>query len=294
MPTLTNKHEIPESIVGAIERDTYTGPDGNDLDVISVTQLISPPKIRMLKHRHREEITEDVADQIWKLLGTSVHSVIERAETKDSLVEERLTMKVGSKTISGQTDYYKDGVLQDFKVTSVWSVVYNPEGKAEWTNQLNCLALLYRNAGFEVNKLQVVAILRDHQSSKARTDASYPQIPIAVIDVPLWSKESQEDYVKFMVGFHEASEALADDEIKACTPEERWQTETKYAVKKVGNKRALKVFDDPTSASLFMGQQESNCTIEERPGEDKRCMGYCPVKQFCHHGRSLGELQMEV
>ena len=62
---LTNKFDAPASIVAAIEADPYT-KDGADF---SVTELISPPQIRRLWKKHEEEISIDVRDEVWKLLG---------------------------------------------------------------------------------------------------------------------------------------------------------------------------------------------------------------------------------
>lgn len=284
---LTNNYGLPDSIVNAITNDPYD-LDTNDLSKISVTTLISPPKMRMLKARHKDEIEEDVSDQVWKLLGSSVHAMIERAETSDALVEERLEFKIGEKTISGKTDIYKDGEIQDYKVTSVWSIVYSPEGKKEWEEQLNCLAFLYRKAGFEVGSLKIIAILRDWQSSKAKTDPSYPQVPIVQINIPLWTLEAQADYIHLRTSLHVSAESKEDDQIDPCRPEDRWATETKYAVMKNTNKRADKVFDSHNDAGLYILQKQldadkNSYRVEDRPGTDKRCTEYCSVKSFCHY-----------
>lgn len=295
MPLLTNRFGLPQSIFDAISQDTYDGR--LDLPTISVTTLIAPPKIRMLKIRHAEEISEDVSDNIWKLLGSSVHSMIERAETKDSLVEQRLEMRVGTKTVSGKTDIYtSDHCIQDYKVTSAWSVVYSPEGKTEWTNQLNVLALLYREAGFQVDRLQIIAILRDWSSTNAKRDSNYPQIPIVVIEITLWTKEEQIKYVTERVQIHSMVENIPDDNIPECSPEDRWQTETKFAVYKNANKRADKVCDSSIEAQSYIDVQDKKHSwrFEVRPGEDKRCSQCCQVKQFCHYGRNLGKIEMEI
>ncbi len=256
MSILTNEYGLPQSLVNAIANDQYDGPR-NDLSVISVTTLISPPKIRMLRHRHQGEITEDVSQKVWILLGQSVHSILERAESGNDLVEQRLTMQVGDRTVSGKTDLYNEyGVISDYKVTSTWAIVFSPEGKKEWIEQLNCLALLYRNAGFEVKKLQIVAILRDWSAANAKKGGDYPKIPVVVVDIPLWSKCDQEAFVHQRVMLHRAAEGLIDDTIPACTSEERWQTQTKFAVMKNDNKRADKVFDDLAEANEYMAAQD--------------------------------------
>jgi len=69
----TNKHNLPSSIVRAVENDTHrTNGD------ISVTTLIDAPQIRMLKRANT--ITEDVMDRVWALYGTAMHHILERGE----------------------------------------------------------------------------------------------------------------------------------------------------------------------------------------------------------------------
>ncbi len=72
---LTNKFDTPDAIVAAIEADPYT-KDGADF---SVTELISPPQIRRLWKKHHEDISIDVRDEVWKLLGKGVHAALEQA-----------------------------------------------------------------------------------------------------------------------------------------------------------------------------------------------------------------------
>jgi len=116
---LTNKYNLPESFVNCIKNDTYTGPQANT-NKISVTTIINPPKIHFLKCRHWDEIEEDLSENIWRLIGSSVHAMLERAEGKDSIVEERLNKEIDGITLSGAFDLYdsKKQELQDFKVTS--------------------------------------------------------------------------------------------------------------------------------------------------------------------------------
>ena len=75
---LTNNYGAPDSIVDAVRNDPYT-KDGADF---SITELIKPPQIRRLWKKHEDDITVDVREQIWKLLGTGVHAAIERADSK--------------------------------------------------------------------------------------------------------------------------------------------------------------------------------------------------------------------
>ena len=56
----------------------------------------------------------------------------------------------------------------DYKCTSVWSIIY---GKKELHNQLNFYAwLVEQSKEIEVNRLQIVAVLRDWQRTNASVE----------------------------------------------------------------------------------------------------------------------------
>lgn len=78
MAQITNVKGLPQPVVDAIKYDTYKV--GGD---ISVTTLIDAPQIRILKRAHRHQITEDVSEMLWALMGTCVHMVLERAHIND-------------------------------------------------------------------------------------------------------------------------------------------------------------------------------------------------------------------
>jgi len=266
----TNKHGLPESLVNAIGNDNYDFiPDEKR---ISVTQLINSPLVRKLKLKHGSEIEEDVMDNVWRLFGSAVHSVIERVDQKGSLKEERLEQEIDGITISGQADLYHEKVIEDYKVTSAWSLCYNPEGKEEWLRQLNVYAWLFRKAGHEVKKLRIVAILRDWDKRKALPDSNYPMTPIVVVNVHLWPEAMQLAYIKDRIAIHQT------DHI--CTEKERWTTETTWAVKKTGVQKAKKVCQSEEEAIKWMGDQKG-LYIEERKGSDRRCEDYCSVNKWC-------------
>ena len=98
----TNKHNVPQEIINAIHNDNYTRGKA----IISVTGLLQSPRIRLLANEHEEELVVDVSDEIWKLLGQSVHTILERANenNEDTITEQRMFAKVNEWTISGQTD----------------------------------------------------------------------------------------------------------------------------------------------------------------------------------------------
>jgi len=275
-----NRLGLPQPLASAVIRDTYqkTGD-------ISVTALIMPPRKRILEKRHDEEISVDVSDQLWMLLGSSVHAILERADTSEHLAEERMTVCVGDAMLSGQPDLLdNDGLLSDYKVTSVYSFLLGE--KDDWIQQLNCYAWLYRQNGFDVKRLQIVALLRDWMASRAETDPGYPQSGVIVKEIPLWSANEQERYVYERVALHMDSEALKDDELEVCSATERWQKADSWAVKKKGNKRATKVFNNEVEAQHF-ADGDAQLEVIHRPGQSLRCLRYCSAQPFCDFGRAL-------
>lgn len=77
----TNKKNLNEAIVRAVQRDWYSGA-GEERDY-SVTQLLNPVKIVHLMKRHKSEIQEDVSDKLWLLMGSAMHAILERANENE-------------------------------------------------------------------------------------------------------------------------------------------------------------------------------------------------------------------
>ena len=280
----TNAANLPQPLVSAIAFSDY-----DKIGDISVTGLIQPPRIRQLTKRHNSEITEDASECIFRLLGSLGHKVLERSDTDNHLSEERLVMHINGWTVSGKADLLgPDMTLDDYKFTSVWAI---KDAKAEWEQQLNLYALLYRVNGFEVKAARIIAILRDWSKMKASREPDYPQVGVVVREVPLWSAESQASFLANRVLHHQLAEKDLDDDLPLCSDDERWHKPDTWAVKKKGGKRALRVWNNETDAiamcetSLLEGKGQLE--IEHRPGVDTRCLHYCAVREFCSHGRTL-------
>jgi len=198
---LTNKHGLPEAFVRFLRNDKYSRGNAD----ISVTTLIDAPRINKLRERHSDELTMDVSDRLWALLGTATHHILEQAEQPNVVTEERMYWQVFDWKLSGAVDvqeYMADGSVKiiDYKVCSAWSVMND---KPEWERQLNCYAYLVRkNKQLPVSGLQVCAILRDWNRRKAETEANYPDSPVVMVDVPLWDQDIQDKYIEDRVVLH--------------------------------------------------------------------------------------------
>ena len=285
---LTNNHGLPEPFMAALSRDLYH-QDGH----ISVTGLIQPPRIRQLSVRHDAQISEDVSDRIWMLLGSLVHDLLERSVPDNALSEERMSVNVGGWKVTGQADLLEaDGTLSDYKVTSTWAVLNDI--KPDWVTQTNLYAHLYRQAGFSVNKIQIVAVLRDWSTSRAKSGGDYPACACKVLPVPTWSHGECETYLTERVFLHKQAADLSDDALPYCTPEERWEKPTIYAVMKKGRKSALRLLDSHEEAERWMWEKEKGDSVDVREGESTRCERYCAVggnTGICNQHRELLSLK---
>ena len=283
----TNKYNIPNEIIRSLENDSYSD-GGADF---SATGLLQPPQIRMLKKRYESEISTDVSDRIWILLGQSVHNILERANenSKENLTEQRMFVDIDRYKISGQADSIaiEDKILKDYKVTSVWSVISAlKNGKPEWEQQLNIYAYLYKQTfKQDISALNIIAIMRDWNKSGMLRNKDYPKCSVAVIPIPLWSEEEQLDFIRERIEKHTDAEVIWDalGELPKCTPEERWAKPDTYAVIKKGRKSALRLLPTEEQAKEYIGDQD--LSIEFRKGVSTRCEGYCEVSQFCNQYR---------
>jgi len=285
----TNRHNIPQEIINAVHNDSYSKGKAT----ISATGLLQPPRIRLLAQENYEKLTIDVSDEIWKLLGQSVHTILERANenNEDVITEQRMFTVVNDWTVSGQTDSIdvKSNTLKDYKVTSVWSIVSAlKEGKVEWEQQLNIYAYLYKQTtGKTIDQLNIIAIARDwNKNQYLRSGGDYPPSPVTVLDIDLWSDEEQEDFIKQRVSIHQEAEVdyLINDKLPFCTDEERWRRKDTYRVEKKGRKTAVRVLDTQEEADEYVeGHKDSKLLkIVLAKGECVRCANYCDVAEFCN------------
>jgi|TARA_R100001163_G_C5057298_1_gene193795 hypothetical protein len=281
----TNQFNLPDPVFKALTNDTYTKGDSNR----SITTLIDSPRIRIQRSELSEVIYEDVSEKIWSILGTAVHNIFEDHAEGDYLSEERLFVDINGWKVSGAIDIQKtedDGsvTIMDYKCTSVWSVIFD---KVEWHNQLNAYAYLVRKAKkVKVNKLQIVAVLRDWKKREAQMKDDYPYAPIMIVDVPLWDESVAAEYVEGRVKLHQDAEfsRLVGEELPLCSDKERWMRDAKFAVRKKTVKRAVRLFDSLEDAEKFFQKEGFGdaYVIEERVGEPIRCaQNYCRVAEHC-------------
>lgn len=320
---ITNKHKMPDLLYNALaeKRDPVEGE-------IHVTQLIGPPMLDYLKRKHWDELEVDASTRLWALMGQGMHAAIANdgrlqyakavlTQLTDTLfkmdldnvlcvlkdllekigegtqegIESALRVPINKKwTLVGTDDHYNEDLCKivDWKMTSVWSVVF---GDHDWEEQLNCYAWMRRQLGYDVKKIEVWALLRDWQMYKAKYggDKSYPKIPFVRCELKLWSVEKQEKYILSRIRkFTKRPEA--------CSDREKWQDRPKWKVMKQGRKSALiaSTYKDGNRIDLLSSEDALNAAqaknipvdgkkvyLQEFPSEPKRCLLYCDVSEFC-------------
>ena len=281
---ITNKFGVPETLVKLANLNEYKKSSD-----YSVTEIISPPRIQRLRKKYGNRLQTDVSDLLWQMMGTALHNVAEKSQVKNHINEERIKLKIDNVTLSGAIDVQvisnNQVRLIDYKFCSVYSVL---DIKPEWETQLNIYGwMINKVKGLDIEGLQICAMLRDWSRAKAKFSSDYPESTIKVLDVPVWSLDKTESYIKERINLHQKSKFLSDigDDLPLCTDEERWKKPEKYAVMKKGGKKAVKLFEIKSLADEFANvknEKTGGFYVEHRVSEPVRCSGnYCGVSEWC-------------
>ena len=225
------------------------------------------------------------------MLGTANHYVLEQIAKRNPeryVTEERFYMDVDGMKLGGQIDLYdkQEQVLYDYKVSSVYKAM--SDDRFEWTAQAAVNRLLLEHNGYQVKRAAIILVMKDWRMRDSKIKADYPKCPVVEIKLDAWKPEETFAYIKSRITLHQQAKDLSDDEIPICTPEERWEKPTIYAVlPKEGAKRAV-------SGGLYESESEAeahsrriNGSVERREGSCPRCESYCRVRSQCNFGRNL-------
>lgn len=299
---ITNKLNLPQPFVDAVQSDYKPTPHQ-----YSATTILNPTRQIILQRRYNDKITQDVADMIWMLFGTALHSVLENSQEEETqFKEEYLKQDLGildeslkGFCLSGKADLLD--VLRkrmtDYKTTSVFKI--QKKDYEDWRKQLLIYSWLFIKIGFEVDNAEIIALLKDWSSTKAKVDKTYPQLQVQKVSFK-FSKKDFDEIEQFIINkFKELKqyEEVKDEDLPMCSMEERWNTGNKYAVKKKANKRADRVYDTKEEAEEHISKIPEDSRdlyeIEERIGEDKRCLEYCSCCKFCPYYKEKYEEKKE-
>lgn len=297
---ITNKLGLPDMLQRAVERE-YIYKDKR----YSITSLLDPDRVLMLKRRYNDVIEQDVSECIWMLFGTVTHYALETGiELKENEhVELHLehTFDNGY-TLSGIIDHIYD-YIDDYKTTSVWTVIYGSNNE-HWKKQLQMGAyLFYKETGKWINQGRIIAILKDWNKKESEIKENYPKLPIEVINFDLGTPEEIEKWILNRFEKIKILEQTEDMKLPMCSLEERFNKGDTYAVKKKTNKTALKVHKTKEEAEEHLKNLESKYPdvyeLEHRKGEDTKCLNYCSCNKQCpyylmNYDKDIKEISEEL
>lgn len=280
---VNNSMELPQAFINALNLEKH-----NEKGCYSATTLLKGACETILADRHFDEIEIDVADCVWQIWGTAVHLIFEK-QKDNSFKEEFFAVDVSNSKVTGRVDSYdmENETVVDWKTASVWKVQF--KDFSDWEMQGLIYAWLLKKNGLNVKKCRFIALLKDHSKSKARFDASYPQSPVFVFEFDVTEKDLQliGEFIEAKIKALEIAETLQDENLEPCSSEERWATESKYAVMKKGRKTALKLCDTKEEAEQYK-KDKGGDFIEFRQGESRKCLdGYCSCRNFCPFYKNL-------
>lgn len=215
---LTNKYGYPDEVVAAIRNDTYSKGDSE----YSITGLIRPPRISALERLHEKDMEVDVDDEVFKLYGHLGHAVIERAakSLSNRIVETRYFGTIHNTRISAQVDSLSlddDGILKDWKFTTVYGFKIGEEPKPEWVLQMNGQLELLRQNGLDAKRMQIWGMLRDWRPGESKREQGYPR-KLGYHDIELWPRDKTQTTIRNLIIAHR----LAEKELPICSKGDNW------------------------------------------------------------------------
>jgi len=277
---ITNKMGLPEALFKAVSIRKRT--PGR----LSATTMLNGIKQILLTDRHWDELEEDVVDRFWAIFGTAGHKVLEHEGAYD-FTEEYMTHELDGIIVSGQIDNYnmKEARISDYKFVADYKIKIRDF--TDWERQGMIYAWLLIKNGFEVKTCRFIALIKNHSKRDAKRDPFYPQYPLYVheFDVTEQRLAEIEAFMREKIAEYKKYREMADDLIPPCSPKERWDKPTKYAVMKGANKRATRVFDTLPEAEKMVADNGAGYSVVTRPGESVRCQDYCSCCDFCNFYR---------
>lgn len=294
---ITNKYNLPDVLVRALEKDYYSKNTK-----YSVTQILKSVQQVILEKRYYSQIKQDITERLWSFLGSAIHDFLEKGENEHSLIEERLVYK---DILSGKFDYFdtEKKILYDYKITSVWKIIYNNDNFKDFRIQLSIYAYLLRKIGFEVNKIANVFILRDWKESEYKQGKYELDKSILCLEYDILEEIDGlgiEQFLDNKIEELEKNQDVLDEDLPECSLEYRWATEGVYKIywneSKAKIPISVKNFSENNKESALKyldwineeNKDKKTYRLEFFKGNQfKRCE-YCSVKDFCQqHKKSF-------
>jgi hypothetical protein len=319
---ITNNSGVSLPLAVWLAHDEYDYVQGVK-NYISVTTLMKPLRQIILPSRIPYEAREaDVIDFLSRRIGHALHDSVERAWIKGAgrslkllgypenviervainptdeerrasnsmipvYLEQRALREIDGFTIGGKFDMVTEGIVNDFKSTSVWGWI---KGTRDDDHRLQMSLYRWIDAGQGLRKItedigRVNYIFTDWSKRDARTNPNYPK-RVEHKDIVLMSLQDTENWIRRRIADIVANQHKAETELPECTDEELWRSAPSYRYfsdpekAKDPNARSSKNFDNLADARKHLAEKGGKGVIVTQLGEVKAC-GYCQAFDAC-------------
>lgn len=335
--TITNTSGIPLALAVWLLHDEYDYID--EPNYISATGLMRPLRHIILPKRiPPEERIEDVSEYTARALGHALHDSIEKAwiagkdrclkllgypeqirnrvlinPTDDEVraidnpipvyCEQRafrqVTVDGVTFTIGGKFDLVADGIVQDYKSTSVYSWISGGrDDEHRLQGSIYRWLDAYRPRQGHLRRItedfmQINYIFTDWSKMMAKANPKYPSKRIEGKTLQLLSVEDTEAWIVAKLREYMRYKDSPEDQIPECTDEELWRSDPQFkffldpAKANTPGARSTKNFDNLADARTFQVEKGGKGAIKIIPGEPKRC-NYCAAFNGCTQKDRLG------
>lgn len=293
-------------------------------NTISATSLMKSTRQYILSKRipPSERIT-DISTLVASSMGTAIHSGIEKAWGSKNLPkivknlgypekvannikvnpseediknnpdiipvyqEIRSSMEILGFTVTGKFDFVGEGMVQDFKSTSVWTYVYQSKLE-DFITQLSIYKLL--NPDKITKSVAQIHYIFTDWSKAAATKKEYPPSKVLTQNVTLWDDDVTRKYIEKKLTAIITHTHSAQSSIPLCTDKELWKTSGtwKYYKDPTKLKRSTRNFDNATEASQMLVKDGNVGIVVHVPAQAKACH-YCPAYSICEQAEALIE-----
>jgi hypothetical protein len=291
---ILNQHGFSQAWVLAAERYLNEYQRVGD---ISVTALNDSPRIQELRRRHDDQITVDISDLMWLLLGQVMHKILEESADPNAIAEQRILVPFDGWQISMKADHIdpipsKPGKYKicDYKITQTWAWRHGVSKSQEAQN--NLYAFGYGTKGIDCPEGELEMFIKDFSAFEQKMKPrDYPAREVVRVPVQRWDIPKTEAYLRERIAIHKHARTCSDSDLPICTMDERWGSPDRFAVKCVTNEKISDRacpgganFVSRTEAEAFVAKKGTGkqYVIEFRPGENKRCdRDACWVRRWC-------------
>ena len=314
----TNKNNVSLALAVFLMYDNYEYDERPNS--ISATGLIRPLRQLVLSKQNPALLkTVDISDLVFTRMGSAIHKGCEEAWTdpdnvKKALkvlgaseeavnnirinpkviaqgetpvyVEQRAEKEILNFIVSGKYDLVLDGVLNDYKSTSVWAYIFDSNADS-YVKQGSIYKWLSPDK-ITSDYININYIFTDWSSAKAREKKNYPQLKTITKKYPLWSIEETENWIMNKIEAYKALVDTPQEGLPQCTDEELWASDTTYKHYKDSNSTRATNGGVHTSMddALKFQAKKGGGIIKTIPGEVKACR-YCPVVGICTQAETM-------